>query len=231
MHTNSQQIPEEFMARSASTSLLSTLAGATAFTLTSAIGIGAAQAAVLNYAFTVSIDQGPYAGIHGGTFRFETDTMQPCATNPNRLCAAPNSGLLSLRFNFMGTTYDLSSDIDYTGETSRFPAIYYYPERNNSTVSPFVLSLIVMPPKTTTPSFSILGDYFFMGFNRVSDAANPTHVTGLVNYFRLSGSGPLPCDKPGDCQSAGVPEPGELAGTAIAGAVLLGIWRSRRRRS
>lgn len=221
------------MARSASTSLLTTLAGVTALTLTSATGIESAQAAVLRYGFTVSIDQGAYAGVHGGNFRVETNQLEDCLTNSSRRCATPNSGLLALSFNFMGRTYDLSSDIDYTGEASKFPAIYYYPERLNSVLSPYVLSLIVMPPKTTTPSFSILGDYFFMGFNRISDAANPDRITGRVSYFQLpgSGGGTLPCQKPGECQSAGVPEPGEIAGTAIAGVVLMGIWRSRRRRS
>ena len=216
-----------------SISLLGTLAGVTAFTVASTVGIDPAQAAILNYGFTVSIDQGPYAGTHRGSFRFDTTGMEPCVTNPSRLCATPNSGLLSLQFTFMGNHYDLSSDIDYTNPTSKFPAVYHYPERATSAFSPYVLSLIVMPPKTTTPSFSILGDYFFMGFNRVADAANPERIVGQVSYSRLpgGGAGPIPCEQTGTCQPAAVPEPGEIAGTAIAGAVLLGIWRSRRQRS
>lgn len=212
------------------------IAGATAIGLMHPI---TAQAAIFNFAFRVTVDQGPYQGVHTGTFRFDNTRMIDCPNLPNYQCATPRASNLSLTFNFMGTTYTQESDVDFRNETAQFPAVYYYPERealppvSGNPFSPYVLSLIVMPPQTNQ-SFAILGDSFFTGFNAVH-LADKVPVTGRVSYFQLPNSSPgtpSPCQiDPDSCQGAAVPEPSEIAGTAIAIGALGLFWRLRRQKT
>lgn len=210
------------------------IAGATAICL---MPTTTAQAAILNFAFRVTVDQGPYQGVHTGTFRFDTTRMIDCPNSPKYKCATPTASNLSLLFNFMGTTYTQADDVDFF-KPAQFPAVFYYPEREavppayRSIFSPYVLNLIVMPPQTNE-SFAILGDSFFTGFNDVGNA-DKVPMTGRVSYFQLPSTSPglpSPCQlNPASCQGAAVPEPSEIAGTAIAVGVFGLFWRLRRQK-
>jgi hypothetical protein len=216
------------------------IAGATAIGL---MHTTTAQATIFNFAFRVTVDQGSYQGVHTGTFRFDTTRMMDCPNSPRYKCATPTASNLSLIFNFMGTTYTQASDVDFANATAQFPAVYYLPEReavpleSRSLFSPYILSLIVMPPQTNQ-SFAILGDSFYTGFNAVHEA-DKVPVTGRVSYFQLPNSNPAPAPPPpSPCQlnpdscegSAAVPEPSEIAGTAIAVGVFGLFWRLRRQK-
>lgn len=225
------------MARPALKSLMGTIAGATALSL---VSIGTAQAAVLNYAFQVRINQGPYQGTHTGAFRFDNASLSPCAVpplnRPEMQCATPSDSGLSVIFNFLGRTYTNTSDFQYTPEAAKFPALYYYPELENvpaqwqNIFSPYLLSLIVMQPQTTE-NFAILGNQFFMGFSTIGQINQGTNI-GEVFYFRLPTNNPQPpspcLTNPSSCQGTAVPEPTEIAGTVMAAGILGWLWRSRR---
>ncbi len=235
------------MAKPALKSLLGTIAGATVLTL---VEIGAAEAAVLNYTFEVKIDQGPYAGVHKGSFKFDDAKLVPCVSSPGYNCATPGNSGLSLLFNFMGNTYTEKSDVDYSGgrlitnsqgevvkiPPLQFSALYYIPSLEKAGLNPYLLSLVVMPANSQT-SFALVGYDFRAGFGTYEQANSPDfNVLGAkVSYFRLPKSSPgepSPCQlSPDSCNPAGVPEPGELAGSAVAAGLLTLLWRSRRKKA
>lgn len=219
---------------------LKSLIGATASI--TALGFGGfntvAEAAVLNYAFEVRIDQGIYRGLHRGAFQFDNSKMTACLTDPTFQCATPGNGDLALSFNFLNNTYTQVDDVDYTGISSQFPAIYYDPDLERRGLNPYLLSLIVLPPRAN-PSFSIIGNRFFLGFNSIGEAANSANEVGTVSYIRLPDRPPAPLPPPPDpcasssdqCQVEAVPEPAEIAGSVVAVGLLSLFWRSRRRKS
>ncbi|MDX2229244.1 MAG: PEP-CTERM sorting domain-containing protein [Leptolyngbyaceae cyanobacterium bins.349] len=237
------------MANPALKSLIGAFAGATALSLGSTSVV---EAAVLNFAFEVSINQGPYAGVHKGSFQFDSARLGPCVitTDPNALCATPKDSNLSLIFNLMGTTYTHADDVDYQGVAADFPAVYYYPGLENTGTVPYALSYIVMPPKTNI-SFAVFDVRFFMGFPDVGQVAtNP--ALGTVTYTRILSPAPpplpppplppaplppappdpSPCElDPASCYVEAAPEPSEIGGTVLAAGLLGLFWRSRRRKS
>ncbi|MBF2029776.1 MAG: PEP-CTERM sorting domain-containing protein [Oscillatoriales cyanobacterium C42_A2020_001] len=219
------------MARPALKSLIAAAAGVTALVV--AVEASPVEAAILNYAFEVTIDQGPYAGgIYRGNFKFDDSKLVRCSSASPRLCATPAQSALTLSFTFLNQTYNEQSDADYFTSGQSFPAVYYYPERENTTLSPYVLSLIVLPP-TSPISFSILGDFFFMGFLGIGDADDPTKKAGKVSYTLLPDKPPgeTPCERdPASCEGEAVPEPSEIAGSAVALGLMGLFWRSRRRK-
>lgn len=242
------------MATPALKSLLGAIAGATALSLVTA---STAQAAVLNYAFEVKIDQGPYTGIHRGSFRFDDAKLAPCFTMPGNNCATPGDSGLSIVFNFLGNTYTQESDADYSGGREiqnpqdpagppviippfKFASVYYFPEQEAKGRNPFLLSLLVMDPESET-NFAILGSKFSLGFskyddpNNIDDADDPNYAVGKVTYTRLPGlppEEPSPCQlDPDSCNPAAVPEPSEIAGSVAAVGLLGLVWRVRRKRT
>lgn len=221
------------MARPALKSLFAAVVGATA--LVAAVEVSPVKAAILNYAFEVTVDQGPYAGgIYRGNFKFDNSNLVRCSPASTRFCATPAQNALTLSFTFLGQTYNEQSDADYLTSGQSFPSVYFYPERVNTTLSPYVLSFIVLPP-TSPVSFSILGDYFFTGFSGIGDANDPAKLSGKVSYTLLPDNKPPgelpPCQvDPKFCEGEAVPEPSEIAGSAVALGLMGLVWRSRRRK-
>jgi len=208
-------------------SLIGATVGATALSL---VNVCTAQAAVFNLAFRVQIDQGPFQGTHTGSLRFDSAKMVSCPDAPLLKCATPSDDPskdnLSLIFEFMGERYDRTSDFEYA--TRKFPAVYASPELNA-----FALSFIVMPPKSQT-SFAILGESFYAGFTNPYQA-NQGPAIGKVSYFWLNDpkpDPPSPClTNPASCPGTAVPEPSEIAGSAVA-VGLVGLFaRSRRKKA
>ncbi|MDX2240157.1 MAG: hypothetical protein NW224_05690 [Leptolyngbyaceae cyanobacterium bins.302] len=236
------------MATPALKSLLGAIAGATALSLVSAT---TTQAAVLNFAFEVKIDQGPYSGTHKGSFRFDDTKLAPCFTVPSQNCATPGDSGLSITFNFMGNTYTHESDVDYNGGREvedpqnptgprvvmppfKFASVYYYPDQEKKGLNPYLLSLLVMAP-TSDVNFAILGNSFRIGFPTYGDAGNSAFDLGKITYSRLPGTqpgDPSPCQlDPDSCNPAAVPEPSEIAGSVVAVGLVGLFWRFRRRRT
>jgi hypothetical protein len=178
-----------------------------------------AQAVTLTYEMTVDVAPGNYQDTYQGSFSYDSsDPLQSCPDLPTFTCATVAQNKLSVLFNFLGKAYSEKQDIDYE---FGFPAVYF---QNNTLTG---LSLIVALPPSDI-SFSILGKSFYSGFETYPDTLTPQGLVGSVSY-KLQQSPPAPAPAPacpGDCES--IPEPSELAGSALAIA-LLGLGLKLRR--
>ena len=207
------------MAKPALKSLIAATAGATVVGLVGQVQ--PAKAALLTYDFTVTINQGAYAGSYKGFFSFDDSKLVPCTTSTTgQLCATPKRSNLKLSFNFLGVNYNETSDRDYFDYDFELPAVYYYPDNPKQNLDPFLLSLIVIPP-TSNVSFAVLGYAFFMNFNEYPNVNNPAQRVGSVSYsLRRPEPQPTPTNPPGPPPggggSAAVPEPSEIAGSVFA---------------
>ncbi|MEX0270050.1 hypothetical protein AB3R30_12970 [Leptolyngbyaceae cyanobacterium UHCC 1019] len=167
-----------------------------------------ANAATLTYEMTVDVPQGNYQGTYQGDFSYgASNPLQPCQDSPTFTCATVKQNKLSVLFNFLGKIYSEKQDVDYE---FGFPAVYF---DDNALAG---LSFIVTPP-TLDISFSILGESFYMGFGVYPDPLTQQGLVGSVSYklklqFPQSPPTPPPCSE--NCVS--IPEPSEIAGSALA---------------
>ena len=196
-----------------------------------------AQAVTLTYGMTVNVTQGIYQGTYQGNFSYDnSNPLQTCQDSPAFTCATVKQNKLSVLFNFLGKTYLEKHDRDYE---FGFPAVYF---QDNALAG---LSLIVTPPASDV-SFSILGKSFYMGFKTYPDPLNQQELVGSVSYKLQLPPPPAPPAPPtppappapppplpepipscpGNCES--IPEPSEMAGSALAIA-LLGLGLKLRR--
>lgn len=221
------------MARPALNPIALTVAGIAAL---GCVASGApAEAATVTYDFTVDITTGNTVGKYTGNFSFEldpaTNPLRPCSTNSTLLCAFANTHALTLAFNFPGRPNNA-----YTGADDRdggaFPAVYF--TQQNVLVG---LGFIV-GPSATNQSFAILGREFYQGFVDYPNTTTKANLVGAITYALRPPSGPGsgpgndPCDRdPDSCNPVAVPEPSEIAGSAIAVGLLGGwqVWRKRQR--
>ncbi|PZV19353.1 MAG: hypothetical protein DCF22_00290 [Leptolyngbya sp.] len=185
-----------------------------------------AQAVTLTYDMTVDVTQGNYQGTYQGSFSYDnSNPLQPCQDSAAFTCATVKQNKLSILFNFLGKTYSEKQDLDYE---LGFPAVYF---QNNALVG---LSFVVIPP-TSAISFSILGESFYMGFETYPDTLTKQGLVGTISYkLKQLPPGPAPGPAPGsvppcpgNCES--IPEPSEIAGSALAIA-LLGLALKLRRK-
>jgi hypothetical protein len=184
-----------------------------------------ADAATLTYDMTVDVTQGQYQGTYQGSFSYDAiNPLQPCQDGTSGTCATVQQNKLSVLFNFLGKIYSEKQDIDYD---SGFPAVYF---QNNTLTG---LSFVVVPP-TSNISFSILGRSFYMGFETYPDPLTKQGLVGTVSY-KLKQFPPAPAPAPapippcsGNCES--IPEPSEIAGSALAIA-LIGLGLKLRRKA
>ncbi|EKQ70606.1 hypothetical protein OsccyDRAFT_0905 [Leptolyngbyaceae cyanobacterium JSC-12] len=225
------------MARPALKSLFAAVAGTTALTM--AVEASPAKAAILNYAFEVTVTRGSYAGnVYKGSFKFDDAALVPCPQPSVLLCATPAQSALTLSFSFLNQTYNEQSDVDYFSSNQSFPAVYYFPNLANTSVEPYALSFVVFPP-TSPVSFSVFGDLFFVELSDFDDLRDPGKAVGTVRYTRLLDSSPprLPSDPtpcqvdPDSCNGQAVPEPSEIAGSVVALGLMGLVWRSRRKKA
>lgn len=174
-----------------------------------------ADAATLTYGITVDVTQGSYQGIYQGSFSYDnSNPLQPCQDSAAFTCATVKQNKLSVLFNFLGKTYSEKQDTDYE---IGFPAVYF---QNNALAG---LSFVVTPP-TSDISFSILGKSFYIGFDIYPDSSTPQ---GSVSYKLLESPPAPPPSCSINCET--VPEPSEMAGSALAIA-LLGLGLKLRRK-
>lgn len=198
-----------------------------------------AQAVTLTYEMTVDVTQGNYQGTYQGSFSYDnSNPLQPCQNSAAFTCATVKQNKLSILFNFLGKTYSEKQDLDYE---LGFPAVYF---QNNALVG---VSFIVIPP-TSDISFSILGKDFYIGFETYPDNETQQGKVGTVSY-KLKQLPPTPPPAPTPtptpppaptppptptptpppaptpppscserCES--IPEPSEMAGSALAIALL-----------
>lgn len=227
------------MANTALKSLLAAAAGATALGLAA---IAPAKAATLTYDFTVSLYGEPSVSnpstspiTYKGLFSFDASQPLVNCSSPEEIffCALSGQHNLSVEFGYAGKTYTQQDDRDYG---SLYPAAYF-----NQTGTLVGLSFIV-DPSTANTSFAILGREFYQGFSNQEYPQPSKDSTKKAKYkagevsYALRVPDPVPGDPspcqldPDSCPTTGVPEPSEIAGSAIAIGLLGMIWRLRRRR-
>ncbi len=185
-----------------------------------------AQAVTLTYEMTVDVAQGTYQGTYQGKFSYDaSEPLKTCQDSVVFTCATVQQNNLSVLFNFLGKAYLEKHDLDYE---FGFPAVYF---QDNALAG---LSFVVTPP-TSDISFSILGKSFYIGFGTYPDALTGQGLVGSVAYKLQQPPLPAPAPTPspapipvcpGYCES--IPEPSEMAGSALAIA-LLGLGLKLRR--
>lgn len=153
------------------------------------------QAAVVNYNFGVNATSGSNPGQYFGSFSYDDSLLSGVGEES----LAINNGLLSLAFDYLGTTYTEVDDFDYPS----YPALSF---QNGSLLG---LSYVVE-------------DQFFIG----GDLDNPN--TGGTRFYTIASADFLSATQVGTVSYSRVPEPLALGGTAIASAIGLWVNRKKK---
>ena len=197
-----------------------------------------AHAFFVTYDFDVNIRSGVYAGNYTGSFQFDRSALSagPECNDPrdsNTLkCAqaALDKGALTVQFNFLDAqlrpkTYTERDDIDYA---SGFPAVYFNLADEFRGLGFFVAK------NDSTPGFLILSDKFYIGTTTYESVGASTLLKDATVQYRLA-EVPLPPDPAGgprpNCNTAAVPEPSEVLGSAVALGSLSAAFYLRRKKT
>ncbi|MBH8554526.1 PEP-CTERM sorting domain-containing protein [Nostocaceae cyanobacterium CENA357] len=144
--------------------------GIAAFAAISVVAVGAnpAQAALLNYNFTVNATSGSNPGEYFGSFQYDDSTL----TNVGLETLGVENGL-AVAFNYLGTNYTEADDTDFDS----FPIVSF----NNGQVlglSYFVADQFVIGSDVNTPDLG--GNRFYV----IEQSVNATEV-GTVSYTKV----------------------------------------------
>ncbi|MBC6430531.1 PEP-CTERM sorting domain-containing protein [Nostoc sp. HG1] len=144
---------------------VATIAVAISFT---AVGVKSAQAALVNYGFTVNTTSGDNFGQYFGSFQYDDSTL----TNTGLETLGVENGL-AVAFNYLGTNYTEGDDTDFNS----FPIASF----NNGEVlglSYFVADQFAIASDPNTPNVG--GNNFYL----IDQSVNTTQV-GTVSYAKV----------------------------------------------
>ncbi|HEY9801630.1 MAG TPA: hypothetical protein V6D25_14835 [Leptolyngbyaceae cyanobacterium] len=158
------------------------------------------QAAIINYNFTVNATSGANPGQYFGSFSYDDSNL----TGVGDESLDVSNGLLSVKFDYLGTQYTEVDDVDY--ETGLAPAVSF---RDGQLLG---LSYLVE-------------DQFFIG----GDLDDP-FVGGNI-FYSVESADLSTANQVGTVTYSTVPVPEPLAVVGSAIASVAGLWVNRRKKA
>lgn len=163
----------------------------------STVEVKPTQAAVINYNFTVNATSGANPGQYFGSFSYDDSNL----TGVGEESLDVSNGLLSIKFDYLGTQYTEVDDVDY--QTGVAPVVSFKDGK--------LLGLSYL-----------VEDQFFIG----GDLDDP-FVGGNI-FYSVESADLFTANQVGTVTYSTVPEPLAVVGTAIASVA--GLWVSRRQK-